>query len=68
MAGDFSDDDLRLIQHALSSFQHNTGYHALIQKVEELVEQSNVGYGPQLSTEFLGNRSICLFWNANDPG
>ena len=68
MAGDFSDEDLRLIQHALNSFQHNTGYHALIQKVEELVEHSNVGYGPQLPTELLGNRSTFLFLNTNDRG
>ena len=68
MAGDFSDEDLRLIQHPLNSFQHNNGYHALIQKVEDLVEHSNIGYGPQLLTGFLGNRSTCLFLNTNNRG
>ncbi|WP_304620935.1 hypothetical protein [Paracoccus sediminilitoris] len=45
-------EDLHLIQHALSSFQHNTCYHALIQKIEDLVENSNVEYGPNFPQNF----------------
>ena len=59
MVGDFTDEELRLIHHALSCFQHNTGYRALIQKVDGLVEQSDFGYGPQLPKWHVGRTSTC---------
>ena len=60
MCGDFTNEELRLIQHALRSYQHNTGYHALISKVEMMVERSVFGYGPQLPFELLKERTTPL--------
>lgn len=55
MVGDFTHEELRLIHHALNAFQHNTGYRALIQKIDGLVDRSNLGYGPQLPKRHAGH-------------
>ncbi len=59
MVGDFTHEELRLIHHALNAFQHNTGYRALINKVDGLVEHSNFGYGPQLPKWLQGHSTTC---------